>query len=368
MEDLTNPLVVGGQEIRTEGRLISGREIAFGIGYKSPDGILKHLGGEKIRGRRGMPVRAGTPEEIIRAIDLSSYGTQAHKNAVREWASQNTPASRPHQQETSERSPVDTEGLEAMIALFEGSELRVVDDDPITVVLADIARPLGYTTANLSRSIKDKYKGLHYVKTPGGSQKMLTTTRPGLSALLATLNPQDPQKAEKVERFQDWLYEDLLESYYEGETINARPEPEPEVNDVIAREIRRYGGLLEKQGDRIDRFIGLQQNNEVRAPEEPFTGYHMGEHYDNVSLLKQEIADTIKDLVEDDKNTYTYGDIRPQAYRYLEKTEHWMSSKTIDQVRRRGESKINAIARHHTSENPLLLYVLDYLRTKRINA
>ena len=98
---------------------------------------------------------------------------------------------------------------------FHDIDVRIVDTNPVTVVLKDVSEALGYQTGHLKRAIKEKYKGFHLVDTPGGAQKMSCVTRPGLSQALATLQPQDTDKQELLEEFQTWLYEEVLESIYE---------------------------------------------------------------------------------------------------------------------------------------------------------
>lgn len=107
--------------------------------------------------------------------------------------------------------------MQQLQATFHSADVRIVNGRPVTVVLKDVADALGYRDAHrIKRSIKEKYLVTHTVgDTSGRDQKMLCVTRPGLSQALATLRPQDPEKRRKVEAFQDWLYEEVLESIYD---------------------------------------------------------------------------------------------------------------------------------------------------------
>jgi len=118
--------------------------------------------------------------------------------------------------------------MQQLQATFHNAEVRIVNDSPVTVVLSDVSKALGYRDAHrLKGSIDDKYMGTETVGTPGGPQKMICVTRPGLSQALATLRPQDDDKRRKVEAFQDWLYEDVLESIYETGSYRGDGAPVP---------------------------------------------------------------------------------------------------------------------------------------------
>lgn len=161
--------------------------------------------------------------------------------------------------------------MQQLQATFHNAEVRIVDDSPVTVVLKDVANSIGYRAADLSRSIKDKYKGTHKVHTPGGTQEMICVTRPGLSQVLATLRPQDPEKRRKVEAFQDWIYEDVLEAIYETGSYQGDSAPASHQEDPIlsladaTRQIRERQIQIEDRLDRLEEQTEQQERRRLDA-------------------------------------------------------------------------------------------------------
>lgn len=154
--------------------------------------------------------------------------------------------------------------MQQLQATFHDIDVRIGSEDPLTIVVSDVAKALGYRDANtIKRSIKDKYLGTRTVRTPGGPQQMTCVTRPGLSQALATLRPQDPAKRKKVEAFQDWLYEEVLEQIYETGTYtvpSAAPSGDgaPSMLDVAEQLI----GALRKQEQKIQELRTRQDRTD----------------------------------------------------------------------------------------------------------
>lgn len=92
---------------------------------------------------------------------------------------------------------------------FHGNEVRVIADDadkPLWLA-SDVSRILGFSSpAAMTRSIRDKHKGLQTIHTPGGKQSVTVLKEAGLYA--AVLKSRRPEAIE----FQEWVLEEVLPS------------------------------------------------------------------------------------------------------------------------------------------------------------
>lgn len=92
---------------------------------------------------------------------------------------------------------------------FHGNEVRVIADDadkPLWIA-SDVSRILGFSSpAAMTRSIRDKHKGLQTIHTPGGKQSVTVLKEAGLYA--AVLKSRRPEAIE----FQEWVLEEVLPS------------------------------------------------------------------------------------------------------------------------------------------------------------
>ena len=174
--------------------------------------------------------------------------------------------------------------MQGLQATFHNSEVRIIDENPVTVVLKDVADAVGYTASNLKRSVKDKYRVLHRVKDASGRPNdMICVTRPGLSQALASLRPKDEEKRRKVDAFQDWLYEEVLEAIYEtGSYQHNTPATTKTPVDrahAVAEEVSRLkeiAGRKRREAEKIEQAIGgvavsrtdqIQSNGTIRIPD-----------------------------------------------------------------------------------------------------
>lgn len=97
------------------------------------------------------------------------------------------------------------------ILSYEDQPVRrlIVDGEP-RIVVADIARILGYRdAANAARILREQHKGYSDVSTPSGVQRMLTTNAAGLNRLILRSN------ASNAEAVQDWVTDEVLTSIAE---------------------------------------------------------------------------------------------------------------------------------------------------------
>lgn len=97
---------------------------------------------------------------------------------------------------------------ENMIATltFDDKDIRMVGtQDAPEWVAADVCKVLGISdTSSVLRSFKASEKGTHTMRTPSGSQEMLTVTEPGVYRLIFK------SRKEAAERFRTWLTHDVL--------------------------------------------------------------------------------------------------------------------------------------------------------------
>lgn len=95
---------------------------------------------------------------------------------------------------------------EPMLTEFSGRPIRLVIIDAAPWwVLSDVAKVLGYRDArDASRLLRDKHKGTHQMRTPGGTQEFLVVSEPGLYRLM--MRSERPE----AEAFQDWVTDEVL--------------------------------------------------------------------------------------------------------------------------------------------------------------
>ena len=155
--------------------------------------------------------------------------------------------------------------MEQLTANFHNADVRIADTEPLLIVVSDVAKALGYRDAHtIKRTIKDKYLCTHDVRTAKGVREMICATRPGISQALATLKPQSTEKRKAVEAFQDWIYEDVLESIYETGRYEADADdtgPTPAYDEDPIIQIRKRQIDLER---RVDRLEEREAENEDR--------------------------------------------------------------------------------------------------------
>ena len=91
------------------------------------------------------------------------------------------------------------------------NEIRFVEvGGEWNAVAKDVTDALGIGLAsNVLRHMKDKYKGMSEVHTPGGVQKLITLTEKGMYRLIMRSNKPE------AEDFQDWVF-DVIKSLRES--------------------------------------------------------------------------------------------------------------------------------------------------------
>lgn len=115
----------------------------------------------------------------------------------------------------SPEDPGDERGLQRF-ANDEFDIQMIPAGDSFKVIATGLAKALGHRDAlDLVRNIPDGEKGYGVVRTPGGEQQVWTLTEPGFYRAIGqrqAARVKDPAMRERVERFQSWVYGEVLPS------------------------------------------------------------------------------------------------------------------------------------------------------------
>lgn len=124
--------------------------------------------------------------------------------------------------------PDESRGLER----FTNSEFNIeliADGDGFKAVASGVARALGHTDArDLIRNIPDDEKGSELVPTLGGEQQVWVLKEPGFYRAIGQRQAariKNPEIRAQVERFQTWVYGDVLPSLRKHGRYEAAPAP-----------------------------------------------------------------------------------------------------------------------------------------------
>lgn len=106
--------------------------------------------------------------------------------------------------------------------IFEGSEVRATTGDGGEVLFCgrDVATALGYE--NPSKAMNDHCKGVtkrYPLQTPGGVQQVRFITRSDLLRLIVS------SKLESAQRFEAWVFEEVLPSIWDTGGYQSKPVP-----------------------------------------------------------------------------------------------------------------------------------------------
>ncbi|MEU9470459.1 BRO family protein [Streptomyces avermitilis] len=136
--------------------------------------------------------------------------------------------------------PGDNQGVER----FTNSEFDVElipDGDSFKVVASGVAQALGFHAAkDMLRTVPDEEKGWETAPTPGGEQRVHVLLEPGFYRVIGQRQAtriKDQVVREQVERFQSWVYGDVLPSLRKHGRYETAPTPQP-------REITAAAGPL----------------------------------------------------------------------------------------------------------------------------
>ncbi len=145
---------------------------------------------------------------------------------------------------------------------FEGMQIRVVSMDGKPWFFAgDLSRALGYRAApDMTRYLKERERGTLLARTLGGEQVVSIVSEPGLYRAILNRNASAkamPGMPERIERFKDWVVEEVLPSIRETGSYALPSAPQPvdplallDDPDVLRSLLGRYAekAAVERQG------------------------------------------------------------------------------------------------------------------------
>jgi len=102
---------------------------------------------------------------------------------------------------------------------FNQSKIRFIDDKPVA---KDVAKALGYADpqATISKKVFTQNKGVAKMETPGGVQSVTVLEEAGIYQLIFS------SKLESAQKFQQWVFEDILPSIRKTGQYQIVQEPE----------------------------------------------------------------------------------------------------------------------------------------------
>jgi prophage antirepressor-like protein len=118
---------------------------------------------------------------------------------------------------------------------FDSQEIRFAEEKPVA---NDVAKALGFKDpANaVSRLVKDKNKGVCKIQTPGGIQSVTVLEEAGIYQLIFS------SRLPSAEKFQDWVFEEVLPAIRKTGTYSAKPVQELlPINDIKEVMLAVYG-------------------------------------------------------------------------------------------------------------------------------
>ncbi|GHD70448.1 hypothetical protein GCM10010317_077770 [Streptomyces mirabilis] len=173
-------------------------------------------------------------------------------------------------------------------------DIEVLPREGSFIVLAPgLARGLGYGSAkDMLRSIPDRHKGWALVPTPGGDQQVWHVTESGFYRALGQRKPMHIKNElirGQVERFQDWIYDDVLPSLRKTGQYTAPmvpgnfPEPVVLNWDSAAAHLRqRYGLPIDDAMEMRERLMdaGILRQSGVPCKEYRDLFWPVGRRFD----------------------------------------------------------------------------------------
>lgn len=170
----------------------------------------------------------------------------------------------------------------------ETTSTHYFDDQPLTVILRDgepffianeVATILGHRSgSDVTRLLKDRQKGTHSVRTPGGLQSVTVISEPGFYQAVLSRKPSAkamPGMVERIERFQDWVTEEVLPSIRRtgAYALPAAPQPLPVSNVAAMYEfLRNPANAIELIGHYATENLSLKGQVEEARPAVEFVG------------------------------------------------------------------------------------------------
>jgi len=128
----------------------------------------------------------------------------------------------------------DDPGESQSVEHFTNNEFdieMIPDGDSFRVIATGLARALGHRDAlDVVRNLPNEEKGYGVVRTPGGEQQVWTLSEPGFYRAIGqrqAARVKDPAVRAQVERFQSWVYGEVLPSLRQHGHYEVAPPPAP---------------------------------------------------------------------------------------------------------------------------------------------
>lgn len=141
--------------------------------------------------------------------------------------------------------------------VFDGITITVIirDGEP-WFMASEIAAVLGYRVpSEMNRLLKDKHKGVHSVHTLGGMQSASIISEPGFYQAVMSRKPSAramPGMVERIERFQDWVTEEVLPSIRRTGSYALPTAPQPVDPIALLEDPAILRSLLGRYAERVE--------------------------------------------------------------------------------------------------------------------
>lgn len=137
---------------------------------------------------------------------------------------------------------------------FESQEIRFINGKPVAI---DVAAVLGYKSPAdaVYRLVKGKNKGVCKTQTVGGMQSVTVLEEAGIYQLIFS------SKLESAERFQDWVFEEVLPSIRKtgSYSVHLQPQtpklPAHKLAEDISESIVKIQNNLSDNNPRLAQFL-----------------------------------------------------------------------------------------------------------------
>ena len=156
---------------------------------------------------------------------------------------------------------------------FESQEIRFIDGKPVA---NDVAAVLGYADSakTISTKVSPKNKGVTKMVTPGGMQSVTVLEEAGIYQLIFS------SKLESAERFQDWVFEEVLPSIRKTGSYSVQSQPQTtqpklpahKLAEDISESIVKIQNNLSDNNPRLAQFLIDLAISEVMPASNSLTG------------------------------------------------------------------------------------------------
>lgn len=158
----------------------------------------------------------------------------------------------------------------SIVKFFSDLEIRFVTHPEgkyeFGVVATDLARVLEIVNSR-DLPIKDKWKGVGSIDTPGGTQSMTVVWEPGVYHLLSV------SRKPNAEPFQDWLFEEVIPNIRKTGGYSVKSEPlalQPVTDETVKVHIQGIKYLTDNGDLQLAQLLKVQFGNRMLAEHQNF--------------------------------------------------------------------------------------------------